>query len=93
MKVCLAYVDAQREYVEIDRDGNGLIEYAQKLASSPGQAATDCTGRPRPASPQSPLGPLVAQARAEGYGVKGGRPRRASRSPAAAPTTATAPAS
>ena len=70
MKVCLAYVDAQREYVEIDRDGNGLFEYAQKLASSSGKR--DGLYWPTKAGePESPLGPLVAQARAEGYGVKG----------------------
>ena len=28
---CLAYVDAQREYALEDRDGDGLLEYAQKF--------------------------------------------------------------
>ena len=36
IKVCLAYVDAQREYAALDRDGNGALEYAQKLLSTPG---------------------------------------------------------
>src|SRR4029077_20488434 len=31
-----AYVDAQREYASIDRDGDEVLEYAQKLASTPG---------------------------------------------------------
>jgi len=31
------YVDAQREYAAQDRDGDGVLEYAQKLISSEGQ--------------------------------------------------------
>ena len=31
------YVDAQREYATQDRDGDGVLEYAQKLISSEGQ--------------------------------------------------------
>ena len=72
MKVCLAFMDAQREYAEVDRDGNGLIEYAQKLVSSPGKK--DGLYWPTKAGePESPLGPLAVQARAEGYGAKGGK--------------------
>ena len=33
-----AYVDAQQEYLKEDRDGDGVLEYAQKLISSEGQA-------------------------------------------------------
>ena len=33
-----AYVDAQRDYAAEDRDGDGVLEYAQKLISSEGQA-------------------------------------------------------
>jgi Protein of unknown function (DUF2950) len=32
-----AYVDAQQEYAKEDRDGDGVLEYAQKLISSEGQ--------------------------------------------------------
>jgi hypothetical protein len=72
MKVCLAFVDAQREYAEVDRDGNGLIEYAQKLISSPGKK--DGLYWPTQAGePLSPLGPFAAQAQAQGYGPKGGK--------------------
>jgi hypothetical protein len=35
--VCRAYVDAQREYVAKDRCGNGILEYACKIASTPGK--------------------------------------------------------
>ncbi|HEY8243543.1 MAG TPA: DUF2950 domain-containing protein [Casimicrobiaceae bacterium] len=72
MKVCLAFVDAQREYAEFDRDGNGLIEYAQKLISSPGKK--DGLYWPTKAGePVSPLGPFAVQAQSEGYGAKGGK--------------------
>jgi hypothetical protein len=35
--LCHAYVDAQIEYARADRDGDDVLEYAQRLASSPGQ--------------------------------------------------------
>jgi len=35
--VCRAYVEAQMEYASRDRDANGVLEYAQKIASSPGK--------------------------------------------------------
>lgn len=37
MKAALAYIDAQREYALVDRDGDGVLEYARKLISSPGK--------------------------------------------------------
>lgn len=37
MQVVLAYLDAQREYALADRNSDGLLEYAQKLISSPGK--------------------------------------------------------
>ncbi|MDH5340476.1 MAG: DUF2950 domain-containing protein [Rubrivivax sp.] len=37
MRAVLAYVDAQREYAAADRNGDGLLEYAQKLVSSAGR--------------------------------------------------------
>jgi hypothetical protein len=46
IQVCLAYVDAQREYAMKDRDGDGLLEYAQKFGSDPGKKM-GCTGRQR----------------------------------------------
>ena len=35
--VLRAYVDAQRAYAARDRDGDGVLQYAQKLASTPGK--------------------------------------------------------
>ncbi len=67
---CRAFADAQREYAARDHDGNGITEYARRLVSSPGRH----DGLYWPASAfeeQSPLGPLAAQAAAEGYPVNG----------------------
>ena len=65
IQVCLAYVDAQREYYSRDR-GAGVLEYAQHLESSKGKR--DGLYWPtRPGERPSPLGPLLAEARAAGY--------------------------
>jgi hypothetical protein len=66
IQVCLAYVDAQREYYSASRRGDGVREYAQRIASSPGKH--DGLYWPTKADePPSPLGPLVTRAQAEGY--------------------------
>jgi hypothetical protein len=64
MEVCRSYVQAQRDYAA----GFATPEYAQKIFSSPGLH----DGLYWPAGPgekQSPLGPQMAHARAEGYGI------------------------
>ena len=64
---CRAYVDAQQEYAEKDRNSDGFVEYAQHLLSSPGKR--DGLYWPAAAGEEeSPFGPLIADARAEGYG-------------------------
>jgi Protein of unknown function (DUF2950) len=63
IQVCLAYVDAQREYYS---KGAGLLEYAQRLESTKGKH-DGLFWETRPGEPESPLGPLVARARAAGY--------------------------
>ena len=35
--VLRAYIDAQRVYAARDRDGDGVLQYAQKVASTPGK--------------------------------------------------------
>jgi hypothetical protein len=66
MDVCNAYVDAQREYAGEDRMGDGVLAYAQFLRSTPG--THDGLFWPTNSGAElSPLGPLVAQARVEGY--------------------------
>jgi len=66
LEVVRAYVNAQREYASRDRDGDEVLEYAQKLASSPGK--TDGLYWPTELNGEvSPLGPMVAVAQEEGY--------------------------
>ena len=71
IQVCLAYVDAQREYYARDPDNNGLHEYARVFASSPGKR-DGLHWNTKPGEPLSPLGPLVARARAVGYQASAG---------------------
>jgi Protein of unknown function (DUF2950) len=63
IQVCLAYVDAQREYYA---RGTGLLEYAQRLESTKGKR-DGLFWETKPGEQESPLGPLVARARAAGY--------------------------
>jgi hypothetical protein len=64
--VCRAYVNAQREYASQDRMGDGVLAYAQFLHSTSG--THDGLFWPAKEGEElSPLGPLVAQARVEGY--------------------------
>jgi hypothetical protein len=66
IQTCLAIVDAQREYAAMDRDGDGLMEYAQKFVSTKGK--TDgLYWEVKPGDKPSPLGPLAAKAQSEGY--------------------------
>ena len=66
INVCNAYLVAQREYASQDRMGDGVLAYAQFLRSTPG--THDGLFWPaKPGEELSPLGPLIAQARVEGY--------------------------
>ncbi len=66
IEVLLAIADAQADYAAADRNGDGMREYAQRFASTPGKRDglywPSAAGRD-----ESPLGPLVAQATREGY--------------------------
>lgn len=66
IQVCRAYVEAQREYAGRDRNGDDVLAYAQHLRSTPG--THDGLYWPmQPGQDLSPLGPLIAAARVEGY--------------------------
>ena len=67
INVCNAYVEAQREYASEDRMGDGVLAYAQFLRSTPGTHDGLFWPTNQPGEELSPLGPLVAQARVEGY--------------------------
>ena len=62
MQALLAYYDAQKEYADADRNGDGMLEYAQRFRSSPGKR----DGLYWPNDPASPLGPLYADESKEG---------------------------
>jgi len=66
IQVCLAYVDAQREYAMKDRDGDGLLEYAKKFRSKEGKK-DGLYWEAKEGEEQSPLGDLFAKAVKEGY--------------------------
>jgi len=72
IQTCLAIVDSQREYAAVDRDGDGLLEYAQKFYSTRGKM-DGLYWEVKPGEKPSPLGPLVAKAQGEGY-MPGGKP-------------------
>jgi len=57
IKAMVAYYDAQREYAEQDRNGDGVLEYARRFVSRPGQqdGLYWTTSHGEPASPAGPL--------------------------------------
>jgi hypothetical protein len=68
ISVCRACVQAQRDYAAEDHNGSQVLQYAQHLVSTPGQQ-DGLYWDAAPAQPQSPLGPLMAQAALEGYSL------------------------
>ncbi len=69
IKVCAAIVDAQRDYYNALHDGASEYQYAQRFRSTPGtQDGLYWEVKPGSQPPESPLGPLVAEATIEGYG-------------------------
>jgi hypothetical protein len=67
IQVCLAYVDAQREYAQTEGRRDGLREYAMKLVSADGKR-DGLYWRTGEGEPLSPFGPLASKAKSEGYG-------------------------
>lgn len=71
--VLRAYLDAQRQYASSDRNGDEVLEYAQKLGSTPGKhdglywPADTAKGEEA-----SPFGPLIAESEAYFKGHKTG---------------------
>ena len=74
IEVCRAYVHAQREYAALSAHPGSAARYALHFMSREGER--DGLYWPaRAGEPQSPLGPLIAQARAAGYAPGGGHGR------------------
>ena len=60
--VLRAYLDAQRQYATRDRNGDGVLQYARSLASSPGrQDGLYWDTDESKGGEASPFGPLVAE--------------------------------
>lgn len=75
--VLRAFVDAQREFASRDRVGDGVLQYAQKVMSTPGKKdglywASD----PAKGDEASPFGPLIAEASPYIKGKVAGDPYR-----------------
>jgi len=73
IQTALAFVDAQREYYDLNPQGEKLPPYAQKIASTKGKKDGlywDTADGEKP----SPLGEEFASARAEGYKPGEGKP-------------------
>ena len=66
IQIAKAYVDAQREYAGKDRDGSGILQYAQRFLSHKGKK-DGLYWEAAAGEVSSPLGPLFVQATEEGY--------------------------
>jgi hypothetical protein len=66
IRVALTYVDAQRDYFDRSKQNGGTGEYAQRLISTP-DGHDGLYWAAAAGEPESPFGPLVAQAVEEGY--------------------------
>jgi opacity protein-like surface antigen len=62
MQALLAFYDAQKEYASADRNGDGLVEYAQRFRSTAGKR----DGLIWTNDPASPLGPLYGDETKDG---------------------------
>ena len=77
IRVLRAYLDAQKDYAARDRNGDGVLQYAQRLGSTPGKH--DGLYWPADAAKgeeASPFGPLVAESAAYLKGHAAGDPYR-----------------
>lgn len=70
-----AYVQAQIEYASADRDGDQVLEYAQRVISTPGQR-DGLYWASAPGEPVSPFGPFIAEISALIQGKELGDPYR-----------------
>lgn len=74
IEACRAYADAQREYYATNPQGDALLQFAQKIGSTPGKKDGLYWDTKAGEAP-SPLGPLIATARGEGYAAPGSKPQ------------------
>jgi hypothetical protein len=69
--VCHAIVDAQKQYESETHDGDTVKQYALKIVSDPGKH-NGLYWKVAAGEPQSPIGPLIADAVSAGYTKKQG---------------------
>src|SRR5574342_48874 len=69
IQICRGYVEAQHEYAEEDRNGDGVLEYAQKVISGDGKR-DGLVWRNPDGSLGGPVAEPIATAIAEGYSDK-----------------------
>lgn len=67
IKVCKAIVEAEHDYYAATHDGSSVHQYTQKFRSTPGSQNGLYWEVKSGQRPESPLGPLVAEAAIEGY--------------------------
>ena len=60
IQAVLAYYDAQKEYAEVDHNGDGSVEYAQRIISTPG-TKDGLYWAALPGEEESPLGPVFGE--------------------------------
>ncbi len=73
ISVCENLADAQQEYFQQLHDGSTIHQYAQKIISDEGKQ-NGLYWKVDEGQPESPIGPLVAHATAQGYAATGGKP-------------------
>ena len=61
-----ALADAQQDYADGERDTSGVAQFAQTIFSAPGKR-NGLYWPTKEGEPESPIGPLIADATAEGY--------------------------
>ncbi len=72
INVCKGIVSAQRDYAASGHDGQSAGAYALKIVSEPGKQ-NGLYWKANEGEPQSPAGPMLAQAAEEGYDTSGTR--------------------
>jgi Protein of unknown function (DUF2950) len=72
INVCKGIVSAQRDYAASAHDGKPAGSYAVRLVSQPGKQ-NGLYWEAKEGEPESPAGPMLAQAAAEGYDTSGNR--------------------
>ena len=72
IQVCRELVDAEKEYYAKPHDGDSGKQYAQQLFSDAGKH-NGLYWAPSPGEAESPIGPFVASAAADGYSPEAGQ--------------------